>query len=408
MAEQMANELRLPIVRLVDGTGGGGSVKTLETIGYTYVPANPGWELGRRQPGARCRSWRSASARSPGSARRGSSRSHYSLMVEGISQMFVAGPPVVARARRDGQQGGARRQPTSTRAQRRGRRRGRRARTRPSRGRGASSRICRRRSYELPTAQPSRRRSRAARGVADRGDPARPAQGLRHAADHRGRRRRGLVLRDRPQVRPLGRHRRSRGSTAGRSRCWRAIRTSTAAAGPPTRRRRSTRFVDLADTFHLPVVHLVDIPGFVIGIAGREGRHDPARRAGARRGLPGQGAVVLDHPAQVVRRRGRGAPEQAEVQFPLRLAVGRLGLAAARGRDRGRLQGRARGGARSGRAARRDRGAAQQVRSPFRTAERFGVEEIIDPRDTRPLLCEFANLAAPLRKPGPRSFGYRP
>ena len=48
------------------------------------------------------------------------------------------------------------------------------------------------------------------------------------------------------------------------------------------------------------------------------------------------------------------------------------------------------------------------VRSPFRTAERFGVEEIIDPRDTRKLLCEFANLAAPMRKPGPRSFGYRP
>jgi acetyl-CoA carboxylase carboxyltransferase component len=48
------------------------------------------------------------------------------------------------------------------------------------------------------------------------------------------------------------------------------------------------------------------------------------------------------------------------------------------------------------------------VRSPFRTAEQFGVEEIIDPRDTRPLLCEFANLTAPLRRPGPRAFGMRP
>jgi acetyl-CoA carboxylase carboxyltransferase component len=48
------------------------------------------------------------------------------------------------------------------------------------------------------------------------------------------------------------------------------------------------------------------------------------------------------------------------------------------------------------------------VRSPFRTAEAFLVEEIIDPRDTRPLLCEFANLAAPLRTAGPPSFGYRP
>ena len=44
MSEQMANELRLPLVRLVDGTGGGGSVKTIETMGYTYVPANPGWD----------------------------------------------------------------------------------------------------------------------------------------------------------------------------------------------------------------------------------------------------------------------------------------------------------------------------------------------------------------------------
>jgi len=33
------------------------------------------------------------------------------------------------------------------------------------------------------------------------------------------------------------------------------------------------------------------------------------------------------------------------------------------------------------------------VRSSFRPAERFGVEEIIDPRDTRPLLCEWARDA---------------
>jgi acetyl-CoA carboxylase carboxyltransferase component len=49
-----------------------------------------------------------------------------------------------------------------------------------------------------------------------------------------------------------------------------------------------------------------------------------------------------------------------------------------------------------------------RVCSPFRTAEAFRVEEIIDPRDTRPLLCEFANLAAPLRKTGPASVPYRP
>src|SRR5204862_1645769 len=44
-AERAAHDLRLPLVRLVDGTGGGGSVKSLEDMGYTYEPAMPGFEL---------------------------------------------------------------------------------------------------------------------------------------------------------------------------------------------------------------------------------------------------------------------------------------------------------------------------------------------------------------------------
>jgi acetyl-CoA carboxylase carboxyltransferase component len=40
-AERMAGELMLPLVRLVDGTGGGGSVRTLEKMGATYVPSIP-------------------------------------------------------------------------------------------------------------------------------------------------------------------------------------------------------------------------------------------------------------------------------------------------------------------------------------------------------------------------------
>jgi len=52
------------------------------------------------------------------------------------------------------------------------------------------------------------------------------------------------------------------------------------------------------------------------------------------------------------------------------------------------------------------------VRSPFRTAERFSVEEIIDPRDTRPLLCDWAARAHELVQhelaAGPKSRGPRP
>ena len=52
------------------------------------------------------------------------------------------------------------------------------------------------------------------------------------------------------------------------------------------------------------------------------------------------------------------------------------------------------------------------VRSPFRTAERFSAEEIIDPRDTRPLLCDWAERAHELVQldagKGPKARGLRP
>ena len=52
------------------------------------------------------------------------------------------------------------------------------------------------------------------------------------------------------------------------------------------------------------------------------------------------------------------------------------------------------------------------VRSPFRTAERFGVEEIVDPRETRPLLCAWPRRAHELvaheRGGGPKARGPRP
>ena len=90
MSEQMANELRLPIVRLVDGTGGGGSVKTIESYGYTYVPANPGWNWVVDNMGVvPVVALALGSVAGLGAARLATS--HYSLMVEGISHMFIAG-----------------------------------------------------------------------------------------------------------------------------------------------------------------------------------------------------------------------------------------------------------------------------------------------------------------------------
>src|SRR5258708_30388048 len=95
-SEKLAVGLKLPIIRLVEGTGGGGSVKMLETMGRTYVPANPGWDavveaLGEVPVIAACL----GPVAGLGAVR--VATSHFSIMVRGVSQLFVAGPPVVER-----------------------------------------------------------------------------------------------------------------------------------------------------------------------------------------------------------------------------------------------------------------------------------------------------------------------
>src|ERR671915_1161428 len=91
-AERLAHDLRLPLVRLVDGTGGGGSVKSLEQMGFSYVPPLPGFDLVvanlSRVPVV-------AAALGP-VAGLGAARvvcSHFSVIVRDTAQLFVAGPP---------------------------------------------------------------------------------------------------------------------------------------------------------------------------------------------------------------------------------------------------------------------------------------------------------------------------
>jgi acetyl-CoA carboxylase carboxyltransferase component len=169
-----------------------------------------------------------------------------------------------------------------------------------------------------------------------------------------------------------------------------------------------TRFLDFAETFHLPVVHFVDIPGFRIGLEAEQAatiRHG-ARALAAIYQATGPWCTILVRKAFGV----AGAAMSNASRLPFRYAWP--------SGDWGSLP--LEGGIEA--AYRRDLEAAEdpvklraeiderlnRVRSPFRTAEKFGIEEIIDPRDTRKVLCQFANLAAPLRAPGVRGAAYRP
>jgi len=156
---------------------------------------------------------------------------------------------------------------------------------------------------------------------------------------------------------------------------------------------KAERFIKLADQFRLPVVHLVDNPGFMIG---RE-----AEMAGTiRYGVQAMNAIYKASVPLccVVIRRAYGiagsAMSNAEAfQYRFAWPSGDWGSLP--------IEGGIEVAYKSEIEAAEDplahleaiRERLNRVRSPFRTAEKFGIEDIIDPRETRPLLCEFADLA---------------
>ena len=101
MAEQMASDLRLPIVRIIDGSGGGGSVKTIETTGAANLPGRVGGRAVSYYTTANLAQVPVVGA-GPGlgrGARLGSACGQPLFDHDReTSAMFVAGPPVVARA----------------------------------------------------------------------------------------------------------------------------------------------------------------------------------------------------------------------------------------------------------------------------------------------------------------------
>lgn len=93
--ERLALTNRIPYVRLLDATGG--SVKTFETIGRTYLPGNISTNLAAEllQYVPVVSAVLGSVAGAPAVQ---SCMCHFSVMVKGTSQVFVAGPRVVEQA----------------------------------------------------------------------------------------------------------------------------------------------------------------------------------------------------------------------------------------------------------------------------------------------------------------------
>jgi acetyl-CoA carboxylase carboxyltransferase component len=404
MCEQMASELRLPLIRLVEGSGGGGSVKTIETTGRANVPGVAGWEwvvaniatVPRVALGL-------GSVAGLGAAHLAAA--HYSVMVKATSALFVAGPPVVARL---GQKlsktelggweiqlrAGAVDDAVDSEEE-------------------AFARARRFLSYlpssidDVPprgprTDDPARREGWLIDAIPRDVRKTYRMRAIVEAVVDRGSFFEIASLYGRPVI-----------TGFGRLDGWPVALMASdpmfyGGAWTADACQKVERFVDVAQTFHLPVVYLVDCPGFLIGL-------DAERSGTIKQGVRAMSAIwqtTIPWCAVIVRNAFgvAGAAHRNGGRYCTRYAwpSGRWGSLP--------LEGGIEAAYRADLDAAADPAATMaeieerltKLRSPFRSAETFWIEEIVDPRETRPLLCEFANLAAPLRRPGPSTHGMRP
>ncbi|WP_413098299.1 acyl-CoA carboxylase subunit beta [Streptomyces sp. Inha503] len=166
---------------------------------------------------------------------------------------------------------------------------------------------------------------------------------------------------------------------------------------------KQTRFVEICDTFNLPIVYFVDVPGFMIG---PDAERAGVLRKGARAVESIHRATVPVYTVQV--RRSYGLAGQA-TGSPNKRSI-RLAWPSGTWGDMP-VQGGVESAFRQEIAAAEDPAAkrrellerfAEQT-SAWRTVEKFGVEEMIDPRDTRRYLGRLLKVARQTSRPGPKT-----
>jgi acetyl-CoA carboxylase carboxyltransferase component len=155
--------------------------------------------------------------------------------------------------------------------------------------------------------------------------------------------------------------------------------------------RKQTHFITLCDTFHIPLIFLVDVPGFMVGLQAEQAA---TLREGMRSVYTALQATV-PMLTVVIRKcygmAGMAATDKNGLDFKIAWPSAEWGSLPVEG------------GAAA--AFRREIESAPDPRqrlaeieaelrafaSPFLTAEAFAVEDVIDPRETRSYLCRFVD-----------------
>jgi acetyl-CoA carboxylase carboxyltransferase component len=175
--------------------------------------------------------------------------------------------------------------------------------------------------------------------------------------------------------------------------------------------RKQAHFIDLCDTFHIPLIFFVDAPGFMIG---RESEAGGILREGARAiAAKCEASVPI---VSVVTRKcyGMGGGvliDKYGLDFKIAWPSGEWGSLAVEG-GVGAVYKREIANAPDPAAREKELEAElNKMTSPFLTAEAFAVEDLIDPRETRAYLCRLVKTMQWRLKTtlGPKArYGVRP
>lgn len=403
--ERYAGEMRLPMVRLLDGASGGGSVKMVRDSGFSYIPVNPGWDAVVDNL-----SLVPVVAASLGpTVGLGAARfvmSHFGVMVEGLGQLFTAGPPVVL--------GGTGEDLTKEQL----------GGSEVHRGNGSVERI-----VPDETAAFSVIRDFLSYLPSSVFDTP-PLRGSQDPVDRREETLVNAIPRNKRRLYKIGPILEAifdAGSVFRYAEYGDGIVTALArldghpvgviAPDPMNGAVVSVegaqaigRLVDLCETFHLPIVSLTDQAGVNIGSVAE-------RRATILAGARAIAAVYQARvpQAEIILRRvygvgGAGIINRHRASRSWAWPSGDWGSLPARGGIEAAF--RAEIEASDDREATTSRIAAELegVSSPFRTAEHFGVQDLIDPRESRSLLCDWVRDAYRLLPElvGRPAFGHRP
>ena len=156
---------------------------------------------------------------------------------------------------------------------------------------------------------------------------------------------------------------------------------------------KQIHFMELCDTFHIPLVFFVDVPGFMVGLKAEQ-------QATLREGMRAvyvAGQLSVPTLTLVIRKcygmAGMATCNKNDIDLKLAWPSGEWGSLPVEGGVAAAFR-REIQAADDPKAREKELEAELRVyASPFRTAEAFAVEEIIDPRETRSLLCEYIALA---------------